>query len=182
MNYAWGTDAVPFQLIEDQLNIRKKGRTRFGLGDELPLQLTIDTPYQVVSGSPRFTLIGAPPGATILWSSYKDGAPTAEFNTSYNQQIGSNGTARLDGGAWTAADVGTWTKEVLIQSPDGTNNRAMVQFRVSAAPTPTSLPSPSAQPASDFWTTPLFSLGDVEVTPAVAGIGLAALYFFTKKK
>ena len=154
----------------------------FGLGEAVPLQLTIDTPYQVVSGAPKFTLIGAPPGATILWSSYKDGAPTAEFNSAYNQTIEPNGTARLDGGAWTSADVGTWIKEVLVQAPDGTNNRAMVQFRVSAAPSSTTSPAPAAQPANDFWTTPLFSLGDFDVTPVIAGVGLAALYFFTKKK
>lgn len=154
----------------------------FGLGEAVPLQLTIDTPYQVVAGAPKFTLIGAPPGATILWSSYKDGIATAEFNASYGQLVEANGTARLDGGPWTAADVGTWTKEVLIQSPDGANNRAMVQFRVSAASSPTTPASPSAQPVGSFWENPLFSIGDFEVTPAAAGIGLAALYFFTKKK
>jgi hypothetical protein len=154
----------------------------WGLGEALPLQLTIDTPYQVVGGSPKFTLIGAPPGATILWSSYKDGAATAEFNAGYGQLVEANGTAQLSGGAWTEADKGTWVKEVLIQSPDGTNNRAMVQFRVSTASTPTTPTTPAAQPASDFWTNPLFSIGDFEVTPAIAGVGLAALYFFTKKR
>jgi len=153
----------------------------FGLGDALPLSLTIDTPYQVVGGAPKFTLIGAPPGATILWSSYKDGVATAEFNASYGQAVEANGTSRLDGGAWTDADIGTWTKEVLIQSPDGTNNRAMVQFRVSAAPSSTS-GGTVPQPVGSFWENPLFSIGDFQVTPAVAGIGLAALYFFTKKK
>jgi hypothetical protein len=155
----------------------------FGLGEALPLSLTIDTPFQAVAGAPKFTLVGAPPGATILWSSYKDGVATAEFNASYGQLVEANGTARLDGGAWTAADVGNWTKEVLIQSPDGTNNRAMVQFRVSAAsPTPSGTVSPAQQPVSNFWENPLFSIGDFEVTPAIAGIGLAALYLFTKKK
>jgi hypothetical protein len=156
----------------------------FGLGEAVPLQLTIDTPYQTVAGTPRFTLIGAPPGATILWSSYKDGVATAEFNASYGQLVEANGTARLDGGPWTAADVGNWTKEVLIQSPDGTNNRAMVQFRVSAASVPAASGTvgTAQQPVGSFWENPLFSIGDFEVTPAVAGIGLAALYFFTKKK
>jgi hypothetical protein len=157
----------------------------FGLGEAVPLQLTIDTPYQVVGGAPKFTLIGAPPGATIFWSSYKDGVATPEFNANYNQLVEANGTARLTGGAWTGTDVAReWTKEVLIQSPDGTNNRAMVQFTVSAAPTPTPAGTVgSAQPAAgSFWENPLFSIGDFEVTPAVAGIGLAALYFFTKKK
>lgn len=152
------------------------------MGAALPLSLTIDTPYQVVGGAPKFTLIGAPPGATVLWSSYKDGVATAEFNAGYGQMVEANGTAQLDGGPWTTADVGVWTKEVLIQSPDGTNNRAMVQFKVSAAPTPTTTPSTPATHVGNFWENPLFSIGDFEVTPAKAGIGLAVLYLFTKKR
>lgn len=154
----------------------------FGLGEAVPLQLTIDTPYQQVGGAPKFTLIGAPPGAAILWSSYKDGSATGEFNASYGQLVEGNGTAQLNGGAWTEADKGTWIKEVLIQSPDGTNNRAVVQFRVSASAPTTAPTSPVAPHVGSFWENPLFSIGDFEVTPAVAGIGLAALYFFTKKK
>jgi len=154
----------------------------FGLNDALPLSLTIDTPYQVVGGAPKFTLIGAQPGATILWSSYKNGTATAEFNAAYGQVVEVNGTAQLTGGAWTTDDIGNWTKEVLIQSPDGTNNRAMVQFRVSAAATSTAPTTPAAQAGGNFWETPLFQLGDFPVTPVVAGVALVALYLFTKKK
>lgn len=153
-----------------------------GLGDAVPLQLTIDTPYQVVGGAPKFTLIGAQPGATILWSSFKDGVQTAEFNSSYGQLVEANGTARLDGGAWTTADIGTWTKEVLIQSPDGVNNRAMVQFRVSAAPATAGTPTTPQPAAGNFWENPLFQIGDFPVTPLVAGFGLVVLYLFTKKR
>lgn len=161
---------------------QEKVKIMFGLNDALPLSLTIDTPYQVVGGAPKFTLIGAPPGATILWSSYKNGAATAEFNAGYGQVVEVNGTAQLTGGAWTTDDIGNWTKEVLIQSPDGTNNRAMVQFRVSAAATSTAPTTPAAQANSNFWETPLFQLGDFPVTPVVAGVALVALYLFTKKK
>lgn len=153
------------------------------MGAALPLSLTIDSQNQVVGGSPKFTLIGAPPGATVFWSSFKDNVATGEYNASYGQLVEANGTAQLDGGAWTTADVGVWTKTVLIQSPDGTNNTAQVQFRVSPASTPTtpSTPVPVNQ-AGSFWENPLFTIGDFEVIPAIAGVGLAALYFFTKKR
>lgn len=153
------------------------------MGAALPLSLTIDSQNQVVGGSPKFTLIGAPPGATVLWSSYKDNVATGEHNASYGQVVEANGTAQLEGGVWTDADRGVWTKEVLIQSPDGTNNRAMVQFRVSAAQTPTtpSTPVPVNQGGS-FWENPLFSIGDFEVTPMIAALGLGAAYLLTKKR
>lgn len=152
-----------------------------GLGEALPLQLTINTPYQVVGGAPTFTLIGAPPGSQIFWSSYKDGQPTAEYNSGYDQAVESNGTAKLTGGNWTDSDVGTWIKEVLVQGADGQNYRGVVQFRVSPAASTSTTPAPVSSTGS-FWENPLFSIGDFQVTPAIAGIGLAALYFFTKKR
>lgn len=150
------------------------------LSAALPLSLSINTTNQVVGGKPTFTVIGAPPGATVYWSSYKDGKATAEYNSSYGQIVESNGTAELEGGAWIDSDVGVWTKEVLIQSPDGTNNRAIVQFRVSPAPATAPAPTPTA--SGNFLSDPLFYLGDFPVTPVVAGIGGVALYFLTKKR
>ncbi len=156
----------------------------FGLNEALPLQLTINSQDQMVGEAPVFTLIGAPPGATVLWSSYKNGVATGEFNSAYGQLVEANGTARLTGGNWTDADKGVWTKEVLVQSPDGTNNRAMVQFRVVPASQSPALPVPTPIPASgsDWLSTPLFNLGSVGVTPVVAGVTLAVLYLFTKKR
>lgn len=150
------------------------------LSAALPLSLSINSTNQVVGGKPVFTVIGAPPGATVFWSSYKDNKATGEYNSGYGQVVESNGTAELEGGAWTESDIGIWTKEVLIQAPDGTNNRAMVQFRVSAAPAAPGNPAPS--PAGNFLSDPLFYLGDFPVTPVVAGIGGVALYFLTKKR
>ena len=156
----------------------------WGLGEALGLQLTINNQLQHVGEAPIFTLIGAPPGATVLWSSYKDGVATGEFNTGYGQTVEANGTARLTGGNWTADQVGVWTKEVLIQSPDGTNNRAMVQFRVVPAASVTAVPpsSPVAASGQDWFSTPLFSIGTLEVTPLTALVGFGALYFLTKKR
>ena len=153
------------------------------LGEALPLSLTINSTVQKVGEAPTFTLIGAPPGATVLWSSYHDGVATGEFNAGYGQTVEANGTAKLTGGNWTQDQVGVWTKEVLIQDAAGSNSRAMVQFRVvpaAASATPTA-PAPSNQVGS-FWDNPLFTIGDVAVTPVIAGVALVALYFFTKKR
>lgn len=153
----------------------------YGLGEAIPLQLTINSQIQEVGKAPVFTLIGAPPGAAVLWSSFKDNVETGEFNSGYGQTVESNGTARLTGGNWTDADLGIWTKQVLVQDAAGNNYRGQVQFRVvpAAAASPVTSPTPAG---GSFWENPLFSIGDFEVTPAVAGIGLAALYFFTKKR
>jgi hypothetical protein len=155
----------------------------WGLGEALGLQLTINSPLQRVGEAPIFTLIGAPPGATVLWSSYKDGIATGEFNSGYNQTVEANGTARLTGGNWTADQVGLWTKEVLIQDAAGNNNRAMIQFRVVPASV-TAVPSttPVAASGQDWLSTPLFSIGTFEVTPLTALVGFGALYFLTKKR
>lgn len=181
--YSFDIGGVPAQIIFDQAEIRR-GR-RKGLAEALPLQLTIDSQIQQVGKAPIYTLIGAPPGATVLWESYKDGAALPEFNTSYGQIVEPNGTIKLTGGNWTDADLGVWIKEVLVQDSAGNNNRALVQFRVvpatnSAATTPSTPPSGAS--GSDWFSTPLFELGGFEVTPIVAGLGLAALYFVTKKK
>lgn len=153
-----------------------------GLGEAIPLQLTINSQIQEVGKAPVFTLIGAPPGAQVLWSSFKDGVETSEFNAGYGQVVESNGTAKLTGGNWTEADLGVWTKQVLVQDANGTNYRGMVQFRVVPAAAAAPAPTGPATSTGSFWENPLFSIGDFEVTPAVAGIGLAALYFFTKKR
>ncbi|MFN0108541.1 MAG: hypothetical protein ACKVZH_06770 [Blastocatellia bacterium] len=158
----------------------------WGLADALPLQLTVNNSLQKVGEAPTFTLIGAPPGATVLWSSYKDGAATGEFNTSYGQLVESNGTARLTGGNWAEGDIGLWTKEVLIQDAAGGNNRAMIQFRVVPATTSSATTPPTAAPISasggDWFSEPLFEIAGFEVTPVVALIGFGALYFLTKKR
>lgn len=154
----------------------------FGLNEALPLQLTINSQIQEVGKAPVFTLIGAPPGAQVLWSSFKDGVETAEFNAGYGQMVESNGTAKLTGGNWTEADLGVWSKQVLVQDAAGNNYRGMVQFRVVPAAAASPVTSPTPAGGSDWLSNPLFAIGDFEVTPVVAGIGIAALYFLTKKR
>jgi len=152
-----------------------------GLAEALPLSLTINTPFQTVGSKPVYTLTGAPPGATVFWSSYKDGVPTGELNSAYSQIVESNGTARLEGSeAWKETDQGTWIKIALVQTPDGANHTAMVQFRVgAAAPAPGSAQAPSG---GNFLTDPLFSIGDFEVTGGIALVGGFVLWKLISKR
>lgn len=152
-----------------------------GLGAALPLSLKINTPYQIIGEKPVFTLIGATPGATVYWSSYKNGQPTGEYNASYGQVVEANGTVELEGGQWTENDIGTWMKEVLIQSPDGTNSRAMVQFAVSpAAAANTNGAGTQATAGFSNIISGSFSLAGYQI-PNLVPIGLAAYLIFKRK-
>ncbi len=152
----------------------------YGLGEAVALQLRINSPVQRVGETPTYILTGAPPGQTIAWTSYHNGEFTGELNSTYGQVVEPNGTAQLvAGGPWREEDLGTWQK--IATFPDGTS--AIVNFQVapaSAAPSP----SPSPVPAADSsWLDELLdSLRNFEVTPAVALIGLGALYLLTKKR
>lgn len=153
----------------------------YGLGEAVALQLRINSPVQRVGETPTYILTGAPPGQTIAWTSYHNGEFTGELNSTYGQVVEANGTARLvAGGPWQEDDIGTWQK--IATFSDGTS--AIVNFQVvpaSAAPSPSPSPVPVAT-GSNWFTEPLFSLGDFEVTPAVALIGFGALYLLTKKR
>jgi hypothetical protein len=154
-----------------------------GLGAALPLSLSIDKPYQVVGGKPKFTLIGAPPGSPVYWSSYKDGKSTGELNASYDQKVESNGTVELEGGAWTENDIGLWDKIVLVKDAQDNNLTAKVTFRVSAA---ASTQEPTSEPASGGILDTLMNdgifLGNTFVPYLWLAGGGIALYFFTKRR
>lgn len=151
------------------------------LGAALPLSLRINTPYQIVGSKPTFTLIGATPGATVFWSSYKDGSPTGEYNASYGQTVEANGTVELEGGQWTENDIGTWIKEVLIQSPDGTNNRAMIQFAVSPAAIANAGTQPAASGGINSLVSGSFNVAGYQV-PNLVPIAIGAYFLFFKRR
>lgn len=153
----------------------------YGLGEAVALQLRINNPLQRVGETPTYTLTGAPPGQTIAWTSYQNGEFTGELNSTYNQIVEPNGTAKLTaGGPWRAEDVGTWQK--IATFSDGTS--AIVNFQVvpaSVAPSPTPSPLPTA--TNDSWfDNMLDSLRNGEITLTTVLIGLGALYLLTKKR
>lgn len=148
-----------------------------GLSAGIPISLTIDTPYQTVGKPGKMRIIGAPPAATVFWSSYKNRQSTGEFNASYNQKTEANGTAEFEI-TWTADQVGTWVKEILIQDPAGNNYTAMVEFRVDEA-VPVSTTTPPAATATSGITDFLqqgFYLGSTLIPYwiPIAGIGVWA--------
>ena len=119
-------------------------KTRGGLGAPIPITLRIDRPVQTVGDKATFAIIGAPPGAPIYWSSYKNGVATGELNADYGHRTESNGTAQIQmTQAWTADQAGDWIKEILIQDGAGNNYTAMVVFRVIPAPVAAPAPAPT---------------------------------------
>jgi hypothetical protein len=123
-----------------------------GLAAPLPITLRINSPYQVVGGKAIYTVIGAPPGGDVYWSSYKNGVATGELNASYGHKIEPNGTAQIESGAWTSDQTGDWIKEILIKDTSGQVYTAMVAFAVRPAAETVATPTPSRVPK-------LFSVG-----------------------
>ena len=121
-------------------------RSLRGLGEDLPIQLSVDSPYMNVGKVAHFRIINAPPNAKILWSSYKNGAATGELNAYYNQDTGANGSADL---TWTpgAEHVGNWVKTIDVQDPQGGNHTALVQFTVGPAVSAGATPAPASAPS-----------------------------------
>jgi hypothetical protein len=115
-----------------------------GLGAPIPITLRIDNPIQQVGGKATFLIIGAPPGAPVYWSSYRNGVATGELNADYGHRVEANGTAKIEmSSPWTAEQAGDWIKEILIQDSTGNNYTAMAVFRVVPAPVAAPAPAPA---------------------------------------
>lgn len=139
------------------------------LAGALPLTLSIDNPYQVVGGKATYRLAGAPPGATVMWTSFKNGKETGELRATYGQTVEANGTLELTSEAWRTDDVGNWVKQIEVIDEAGKSTTAYVAFTVTEAAAPASnTPSPYQQAPSNVW----FTIGDFAVTP---GIGIALI-------
>ena len=152
----------------------------WNLAGPLPVRLTIDNQQQRVGQSLIYRITGAPPGAAIAWSSFKNGEPTGERNAIYSDVIEANGTAEIKGDPWKADHVGRWIKQIDLQGADGATFQGIVEFVV--------LPEQTPQPANPIYAPPsgggsflsqeLFTLGDYSVTPGTllaVGVGLYAL-------
>lgn len=182
--------AGQINLFLPQLVSRRRVRSGIGLGDlaglgaSIPIQLSVDQPVMQVGKEARFRIVGAPPNATIYWSSYKNGQSTGELNASYNQRTEQNGTAELPYTP-SAEQVGNWSKSVLIIDGEGKNYTAMVQYQVrEAASIPTGNDTPLPAPSSGFLDTLLnegFYLGSTFI-PYVLIAGGLGVFIFLKKK
>lgn len=156
-----------------------------GLGAAIPISLTVNTPYQQVGKPGTFKIIGAPPNATIYWSSYKDGKETGELNASYGQTTEANGTAELEFTP-AEADAGNWVKEILVKDASDRNYTAMVQYVVlpAAAATTGGSSGTTTSGGGDILDTLKnggFYLGQTFIPYYIPVIGAAAWFFFKKK-
>ena len=152
-----------------------------GFLGEILLSLGVDKRRYEVGDAPKYIVQAGIPGSKVLWTSFKNGAATGEFNADYGQVIGANGTAELTGGAWTEADQGQWEKQALVIAPDGSQQLVQTFFSVSPKTTAAATPTTPSTVGS-FWENPLFSIGDFDVTPPIAIAAGIGLYFFTKKR
>ncbi len=156
-------------------------QTLLGALGVIGLALSTDKSSYLVGEKPLYTVTAAIPGSAVTWSSYKDEVATAEHNVDYGHVISPNGTAELEGGAWTESDVGRWQKEVIVTAPDGTMSRAEAFFvvRSSAPVAPGTTPAPSTGILDQQIDLPL--VGRVPLVGALAAGGLA-IYLLTKKR
>lgn len=150
-----------------------------GLGETitLPMTLSINSQLQYVGESPVYELSNARPGAQVQWSSYKDGVDTRESFAGYEgQTVGANGSVRITGGAWTAANVGNWLKEALVVNEDGTWSKAVVAFRVVDPASQPQAPVITGSQGGSPLTDPLGTVFGIEITPGKLLIGLGGLW------
>lgn len=93
--------------------------------------LKTDKQAYLVGDAPIYQILGGAPGASIVWTSFKDGSATGEYQVSYGQSLGAEGRGVYTAAPWTDADVGLWEKQAILSNPDGTTSLAQVFFTVS---------------------------------------------------
>lgn len=146
-----------------------------GLGEAIPIRLVIDSPVQTVGQRGTYRIIGAPPGAEIFWSSYKNGVATGELNSSYGHTIEPNGTASISmGSPWTDDQTGNWIKEILVKDASGNISTAMVPFTVVGAGSG----APAAAPASTNPLTSSINIAGINIpmwVPVAAVVAVVAM-------
>lgn len=145
--------------------------------------LAVDKSSYTIGEKPLYTITGAIPGSTIAWTSFKDNTQTGEFNAQYGgQEIGPNGTAQIEGGAFTASDVGRWQKQLLLITPTGEQQLVTTFFVVresAPVPAPVSGPAPTSGIGDFFGQS--FEVGGAEIPYwlVAAGVGL---WFLSRRR
>lgn len=146
------------------------------------LSLATDKTVYKVGESPIYRITGAIPGSVIAWSSTKNNQQTGEYQASYGDIVDANGTAEITGGAWTADDIGQWTKTAMILKDDGSydlsNPIAFSVIAASAAQPGTNQPTVSSGFLDGDIELPV--VGSVPKIGALIGAGVLA-YFLTKR-
>lgn len=143
---------------------------------------TDKTTYRV-GERPTYRISGGVPGGGMAWTSFKNGQSTQEFQADYGQDLNAAGTATLEGGAWTASDIGNWQKQVLIVPPDyaGDYNSlatGQVSFTVVGAGTASTSPTAQQSQAAGGILNQQVDLPIVGKVPVIAVAGAGVLGFF----
>lgn len=155
-------------------------RVKSGLNGAIPITMRIDNPVQRVGEKGRYLIIGAPPNADIYWSSYKDGVATGELNASYGHKTEANGTASIDMGApWSADQVGSWIKEILITDANGQLYTAMTTFSVYPAITAAATTPANASQTGGFLSQS-FDVAGISI-PVWAPLAAVAAFLATRR-
>jgi hypothetical protein len=154
----------------------------------LGVSISTDKTVYKVGERPTYRISGGVPRGHIAWSSFKNGVSTGEFQADYpGEDLNDAGSLTIQGGPWSAGDVGDWQKQILIVPEDyagdyGTLGTAQVEFTVgssASASGPVKAATAVGKTGGFFdskLTLPL--VGDVPVI-AVAGIGILSLLLFT---
>ena len=162
------------------------------LGD---VQLSMDKSFYRVGEKPLYRITGGTPGATIAWTSYKDGKPTGEYQATYGQWLDNYGSAVIPAAQeWNENHIGAWRKDVIIipnDYPARPLENATISFQVAPIPdrmpvntgaNGSSLPAASADDDGGSLSDSITNIfqGDVELpvvgsVPKAAIIGLGAV-------
>lgn len=139
--------------------------------------LGADKQAYIVGDAPTFRIIGAKTGASIQWTTWRNGE-VLEYEASHGEVIGSNGTAELTHPAFTDDDVGYWEKQVIILATDGSQDAAQIFFTVSPV---AQAVEPTAQAAPGFFDQRINLFGFELPTWLVIGGGLLLVFKLGKK-
>lgn len=161
------------------------------LGVTISMDKTIYRPGE----RPTYRISGGVPRGRVAWTSFKNGVSTGEFQADYpGDDLNDAGTLTIQGGAFTASDIGDWEKQILIVPEDyagdySTLATGQVFFTVSAAgssappPTPGATNSTTAPKSSTSLLDAKVTLPGLGAVPvvAVAGVGLALVLLMGKR-
>ncbi|MBI5209592.1 MAG: hypothetical protein HY927_06410 [Elusimicrobia bacterium] len=132
-----------FQWRMVQEGVEWFGETTPNLSITVRPRLDSDHSAYQAGETPFYTVVGAPAGAAILWSGWKNGVQV-QNDADLGQTTDGNGYWTGSGPAWAAEDAGYWTRQVSIGGHIGKVNLA-VQASLTAA-----VPSIATQTLSAF--------------------------------
>lgn len=151
----------------------------------LGVTLSTDKSVYKVGEKPTYRISGGVPGGGVAWTSFRNGQPTGEFQADYGQDLTASGTLTIEGGPWSASDVGDWQKQILIVPVDyagdySTLATAQVEFTVvgaGAASSQIAKPRSTSKQADGFFEKKV-DIPVVGNVPLVAVLGIGVVGFF----